>query len=68
MNRDFNEFLELVNSDAFNGMTTENAGRTVDDYIAEHGSMPDAAQALVLANQRAVDLLHWYHLWVSDRL
>ncbi len=67
MNKDFNEFLELINSDAFNEMTTENAASTVDGYISEHGSMTDAAQALVLANQRAVDLLHCYHVWMSDQ-
>lgn len=67
MAKDFDEFLNLINSDAFNEMTTDNAGETVDEYIAEHGSMPDAAQALVLANQRAVDLLHCYHVWVNDQ-
>lgn len=67
MCKDFNEFLEMVNSDAFNEMTTENAGITVDEYISEHGTMPDAAQALVLANQRTVDLLHCYHVWMTGQ-
>lgn len=66
MQKDFGEFMAIINSQAFRDAATDAAESECLRLAGEGHEVTDAARVLAMANERCVSMLQLYHEWVNS--